>query len=283
MVARGSIIPHDHAGFAQDRGRGLGHGILDQSRHRWICRLQLLPHRVGGPDQKPHQMMARNIASQTDASGELIVAFRSRRQPRIAVVGKPCARIAGGAQHHGLVAAFDQHVGQRFVERVAPRDGEQMLLTFGACGGQQRIVVQPLGLFEHWPGHVDRVVGRQGTADPDWRARLSCQAFGQGGARRQFDGRGDLHQHVVEQSDLVVGIVGRSGNKQFGDAVDDLGALADGAMGDRVVQLVDQRGGYHAARRNLLGEMSLRKLLHDRHGRSFKTVRRICRVLKRIG
>ena len=114
-----------------------------------------------------------------------------------------------------------------------------MLLTFGASGRQQRVAVEPLRLLEHRPGHVDRIVGCQEAADLGWRARLFCQALGQHGACRQLDAGRDPDQDIVEQLDLIVGIVGRCAHEKIGDAVEYFGALGDGAADDRIVQFFD--------------------------------------------
>ena len=125
--------------------------------------------------QQPHQVMAWNVAPQPDAGGEFVVVLRPPGERGVAAVGKSRAGIAGGAEHHRLVAALDQHVGQRFVERTAPRDGEQMALTFGERGFQQSIVVEPLRSLEQRSGDVDGVVRSEETADPLRRARFQRQ------------------------------------------------------------------------------------------------------------
>ena len=72
-----------------------------------------------------------------------------------------------------------------------------------------------------------------------WRARILCQPLGQHGPCRQLDAGRDTDQDIVEQLDLIVGIVGRCAYEKIGDAVEYFGALGDGAADDRIVQFFD--------------------------------------------
>ena len=110
-------------------------------------------------------MVAGDIAPQAHACGNLVVTFRSSDQGLVATVGKPRFRIGGRAEHHGPVASLHQHIGHRLVERAASRDGEQMLLALRSGNRHEGFVVEPLGLFQHRPGHIDLIVRCETPAD----------------------------------------------------------------------------------------------------------------------
>ena len=191
-------------------------------------------------------MFARHIGPQGDARRKLVVSVRTLDQVLIAVVGKPRLRIGGHVEHDRLVTALDQHVGDRFVERAASRDGEQMVLAFGARGHDQGVNIEQLGMLEHRRGNRDLVVTCQSTADHRRCARILCQAIGQGGARRYFDHDGDTHESVVEKLDLAGGIAGRSAHEDIGDTPNDFGAPFGHTFGDGVTEFVEQIGEAHA-------------------------------------
>ena len=59
------------------------------------------------------------------------------------------------------VATFDQHIGHRFAQRSALRDGQKMLLALGGGVGAKGGVFETFRLAENGSRHLDVVVERQ--------------------------------------------------------------------------------------------------------------------------
>src|SRR5579864_4527425 len=51
--------------------------------------------------------------------------------------------------HHVAVAALDQDVGHRFAERVALRDGVEVLLALAVGGGDKGVLAEPFRAGQH--------------------------------------------------------------------------------------------------------------------------------------
>ena len=69
---------------------------------------------------------------------------------------------------------------------------------------------------EHRAGDLDRVVEGERVDDPRRRAVDAGEAMRELGAGLDLDVDRELLQHVVEQRDLLAGIVARAGREQVG-------------------------------------------------------------------
>ncbi len=87
-----------------------------------------------------------------------VVAGRALDQHAEAGIGEARAGILDHRMDDVAVAAFDQHVGHRLAERAALRDGEKVLLAFGAGADQKVAVIEPFGLGENRACHLDVVI-----------------------------------------------------------------------------------------------------------------------------
>ena len=81
-------------------------------------------------------MRSRDVAAHADNGREIVVAGGALDQHAKAGVGKPGADILDHRMNDLAVAAFDQHVGHRFAQRLALRDGEQVALALGVGVGE---------------------------------------------------------------------------------------------------------------------------------------------------
>ena len=115
-----------------------------------------------------------------------------------------------------------------------------MRLALVARGLDQRLVVEAVRLRQHGAGHLDDVVERQ---RPDGLRRGDVdrgQPVGEQLLGRGFDVQHQALEHVVEQLDLLVGIIHRAAEKQVGDPAQRLHAPRDGAVCKRGLQFVEQ-------------------------------------------
>ena len=97
-AACGGIVVRTSAGCVENRGRNLRYGGLDQRGHRRICRRELEPNVVRGPDQQPHQMMDGEYRAASRRG------WRARRRPQTASAA--CSGTAVGNRAPGLPAVL---------------------------------------------------------------------------------------------------------------------------------------------------------------------------------
>ena len=190
-------------------------------------------------------MRTRNIAAHADLGRQVVVAGRALDQHAKAGVGEARAGILDHRMHDVAVAAFDQHVGHRFAQRSALRDGEQVLLAFAVGVGDERAVVEPLRLVEYRLRDFDVVVEGEHVDDVRRRVGDRRQPVRQLGARLGLDRVDQAHHDVVEHADLLFGIARRAADEQIGDAREHLDAARIGAGGERGLELVDEGKSAH--------------------------------------
>ncbi|MGY4486798.1 hypothetical protein ACVWWR_005989 [Bradyrhizobium sp. LM3.2] len=165
---------------------------------------QLPAHAQGGLRNQLQIVMARQIGSQADASGEIIVAFGAGDEVGETSLGEPRARIANGRLHHALVAAGHQHVGQCFRQHPPQRDRLEMRLPSGARDLDQGRFVQPFRFRQHGAGDLDHLVERERADDLRRRSRDRCEAVGEQRPGRRLDLLDQALEYVVEHADVVV-------------------------------------------------------------------------------
>ena len=224
-------------------------GFLDRARHlpglRRIGGLQPLADGVGSLCQQLQIKMPRNGRAQADAGRKVLVVLGAIDQPREAALGELGAGIVDGVLHHLVIAAQHQHVGDRAAERLAIRDRQQMRLALVARRLDQRVVVEPVGLRQHRTRDLDDVVEGE---RPDRHRRRGVdrrQAVGEQRLGRGLDVQHQALEHVVEQADLLVGIIHRIVEKEIGDPAQRLDPARDGAVGKGGLQFVQQvLGGF---------------------------------------
>jgi hypothetical protein len=127
-----------------------------------------------------------------------------RRPTGEAALGQFRAGIVDGRVNDLVVAALDQHIGDRIREHLAPGDRHQMRLALAACVLDQRRVVEPHRLRQHGTGDLDDVVEGQ---RPDGLRRRGVdrrQTVGEQGSRGNLDVPDQALEHVVEQGNLLV-------------------------------------------------------------------------------
>ena len=140
--------------------------------------------------------------------------------------------------NHVAVAALDQDVGHRLAQRRALRDGEQMLLALVAAGGDQIAVVKPWRLGEDRACDLDVVIEGEHVDYVRRRVGDRRQPMRQLGARLGLDGVDEAGHDVVENADLILGIVVGAVDEEVGDAGEDVDPAIDVAGCEGALELV---------------------------------------------
>ncbi len=143
------------------------------------------------------------------------------------------------------VAAFDQHVGHRFAQRLALRNREQVLLALAAGVGQEFALVEPLRLTEHEVRDFDVVVEGEHVDDVRGGVRNRRQPLRELGAGLCLDRFHESRHDVVKQADLILRVARRTADEEIGDAGQHFNAARVGAGGERSLEFVKQREGTH--------------------------------------
>ena len=91
-------------------------------------------------------MRPLNIGAAAHFGRERVVTGRSLDQGSEARVGKTGARVLHHRMDDVAVAAFHQHVGDRFAERGSLRNRGQVLLAFARRIGQKFALAEPFGV-----------------------------------------------------------------------------------------------------------------------------------------
>ncbi len=120
------------------------------------------------------------------------------------------------------------------------RDRLEMRLASAARDLHQGRLVQPFRLRQHGAGDLDDLVERERADDLGRRGRDRCQPVGEQRLGRGFDLLDQALEYVVEQPDMVVGIVHRVVDEEIGDTAQRLDAARDGAVRERRLQFVEQ-------------------------------------------
>ena len=147
------------------------------------------------------------------------------------------------ALDHLVVAALDQHVGDRAAQGPAGRNRHQMRLALAARILDQGLVVEPHRLRQHRTCHLDDIIESQ-RADGERRGGVDRgETVGQQHLGRGFDVIDQALEDVVEQPDLLVRIVHRAVDEEIGYPAQGLDPASDGAVRERGLQLVEQISG----------------------------------------
>ena len=109
-------------------------------------------------------------------------------------------------------------------------------------------VADPFRLTEHRLRHFDGVVEGERVNDDLGSIGDRCQPLRQLGARLGSGGVEEMHHHVVEQSDLVFGIMRCAVDEEIGDARQHLHAARVRAGGKRSLEFIEQGLGAHGLR-----------------------------------
>ena len=192
------------------------------------------------------EVLPRQVAARADVHGQRVVARRPLHQQAEARVREARAGVAGDRVNDVAVAARHQDVGDGLAQRFALGNGGEMLLALAVGGGDQIGFVEPFGVLEDRPRHVDVVVEGEHPHDAVRRGRHVGEPDRKLGARLGLDRRCELGDHLVEQVDLVHGIAVGARHEEVGDARQHLVALGIAAARQRTLEFVDQgRLGCH--------------------------------------
>ena len=142
--------------------------------------------------------------------------------------------------HHVAVAALDQHVGHCLAQRLRCAIASRCCWLCVDGGRHQIAVVEPRRMAQHRLRHADVVVGGE-SADHAGR-RVGTRASRLESLARAFFSivAASRCDHVVEQRDVVFGVVVGARDEQIGDAPQRGRALLLRLGGERVLDLVDQ-------------------------------------------
>ena len=125
-----------------------------------------------------------------------------------------------------------------------------MRLALAARILDQGIIVEPRRLRQHGACDLDHVVERQ-RPDRERRGGVDRgEAVGQQRLGRGFDVIHQTLEDVVEQPDLLVGIVYRAVDEEIGDPAQGFDPSCDGPVRERSLQLVEQTFGGGSGLRN---------------------------------
>src|SRR5881394_1667241 len=128
-----------------------------------------------------------------------------------------------------------------------------MRLALAARILDQGLVVEPHRLRQHGTCHLDDIIERK-RADGERRSGVDRgEAVGQEHLSRSFDVVDQALEDVVEQTDLLVGIIHRAVDEEIGYPAQGLYPASDGAVGERRLQLVEQASGRGRSGRGRLG------------------------------
>ena len=160
-----------------------------------------------------------------------------------AALGKFRAGIVDGGVDHFVIAAQHQHVGDRAAQGFAVGNREQMRLALAARGLDQGVVVEAVRLRQHGACDLDDVVEGERADRHRRRAVDRRQAIGKQRLGRGFDVMHQALEHVVEQTDLFVGITHRAVDEEVGHPAQGFDPARDGAVRERGLQFVKQTIG----------------------------------------
>lgn len=183
--------------------------------------------------------MPRNILAQPELLGQNGIALRSLDHVQEAEIRKPRAIVARHRAHDLLVAARDEHVGDRFIDRFSFSDREHMRLAFGAGIGDQRIGLEALGLPEYRAGDIDRIVKGKLMDDVDRGAVEASELSGKLRAGSDFDFVRQSSDHGAECPYLVVAVA--AGNHDVSGMPQGPLAAFGRASGDSLLKLLEKR------------------------------------------
>ena len=188
--------------------------------------------------------MPRNVRTQADAGREVVVALGAVDQPRKTALGEFGAGVVDRALDHLVIAALDQHVGDRAAQHLAGRDRHQMRLALAARVLDQGLVVEPCRLRQHGSGNLDHVVERE---RPDRQRRRGVDRGETVGKQRLggcFDVIDQALEDIVEQADLFVRKVHRAVDEEIGDPAQGLDPASDRSVRERgsATRRADLRG-----------------------------------------
>ena len=108
-----------------------------------------------------------------------------------------------------------------------------MLLALHHRALDQRVLVDAFGMRQHRPRHLDGVVIGEAVDDFLRRVRDRRELGGERDASGGFDLAGQKADDVVEQRDLVVGILRAMTDEQVGHPAQHLGAARAGTVCNR--------------------------------------------------
>jgi hypothetical protein len=111
--------------------------------------------------------LPRDVLAQAELLGENRIAFCPLDHVQKAELRETRAVIGRNCFHNLLVAARDQQVCDRFLERLSFRDRKHMRLAFQIDIGDQGVRFDPLRILEYGSGDFDLVVKRQFVNDID--------------------------------------------------------------------------------------------------------------------
>ena len=163
------------------------------------------------------------------------------------------ARIVHGRLDHLIVAALDQHVGDRAAQGLAGRNRHQMRLALAARILDQGLVVEPHRLRQHGTCHLDDIIESK-RADGERRGGVDRgETVGQQHLGRGFDVVDQALEDIVEQPDLLVRIVHRAVDEEIGYPAQGLYPARDGSVRKGGLQLIEQTSGRGRSGRGRLG------------------------------
>ena len=101
-----------------------------------------------------------------------------------------------------VVAAIDQHVGDARTDRLARRNGQQMILALGPGAFDEKILIEEFRLRQHRAGDANLVVAAQPSQNLIRRGLDRGQSLGHLRSHGRVDLVDDAHHHLVEEADL---------------------------------------------------------------------------------
>src|SRR2546423_7870061 len=118
-----------------------------------------------------------------------------------------------------------------------------MRLALAARIFDQGLVVEPHRLRQHGTCYLDDIIERK-RADGERRSSVDRrETVGHETLCRSFDVVDQAMEDVVEQTDLLVGIIHRTVDEEIGYPAQGFYPAGDGAVGERRLQLVEQISG----------------------------------------
>lgn len=115
-----------------------------------------------------------------------------------------------------------------------------MSLAFAAGALDKHIIAEPLGLRQHGRGDFDQIVEGEDVNDLRRSLGNGSEASGKQRFRRTLDVTNQAIKNVIEERDLLVGIVDRVVQEKVGDALQCLDSPRDCAMGENGLEFLEQ-------------------------------------------
>ena len=187
--------------------------------------------------------MRRQIRPHAYARRQRVVAARPFDQRVKTLAGEPGAGVFRSAQYDLLVTTLDQNVGQCFGQGLAARDGEQVFLILGARAFDQGVGIEPCGLREDRGGDLDGVIAGEQAQDLGRSDHDRTEPDREQSAGGLLDGRDQSHENVVDQVDLVFGVLLRTDQIQVGEMPQHDRATLVSAVRYGAIELLDEFEG----------------------------------------